>query len=223
MPRAGRTLVLAHRGDHRRHRENSLAAMVTALEQPACDGLELDVRSSRDGVPVLYHDPTLARLHGRSEGVVDLSASQLDALGVASLAAVLEAVPHRAFLDVEIKVVIGRPLIEVLAAGRGPGLSNAVISSFDERAILRVRQLAPDWPTWLNAFDLSPATVDRANGLGCEGISVEWHAIDGARVTRAHSAGLDVAAWTVARRPTRDRLARFGLVAICVDGAALTR
>lgn len=223
MRGGGRPHVLAHRGDHRRHPENSLAAMVTALELPACDGVEFDVRSSRDGMPVLYHDATLARVHGRPEAVADMSAQELDALGVASLAAVLAAVPHRAFLDVEIKVELGRSLIEVLAAGRGPALSNAVISSFDDRALRRVHELAPGWPTWLNAVDLSPATIDRARGLGCEGISVEWHAVDGERVSRAIAAGLDVAGWTVARRPTRDRLARLGLVAICVEGAALIR
>jgi glycerophosphoryl diester phosphodiesterase len=194
---------------------------MSALEPPACDGLEFDVRASRDGIPVLYHDATLTRVHGRPGAVADLSTSELDALGVPTLAAVLQAVPRRAFLDIELKVELGRTLIEVLAAGRGPALSNAVISSFDERAVRRVRELAPRWPTWLNAVDLSPATIDRAIGLGCGGISVEWHAIDGPRVSQAHLAGLEVAAWTVVRRPTRARLARLGLVAICVDGAAL--
>jgi glycerophosphoryl diester phosphodiesterase len=223
MTNRGRPLVLAHRGDHRWHPENSLAALMTALEQPGCDGIEFDVRASRDGIPVLYHDATLTRVHGRPGAVADLSASELDALGVPTLAAVLEAVPRRAFLDIELKVELGRALIEVLAAGRGPALSNAVISSFDGRAIRRVRELAPRWPTWLNAVDLSPATIGRAIELGCDGISVEWHAVDGSRVSRAQFVGLDVAAWTVVRRPTRDRLARLGLVAICVDGAALNR
>jgi glycerophosphoryl diester phosphodiesterase len=221
MPGARRTLLLAHRGDQRRDTENSLAALVTALDQPACDGLEFDVRSARDGVPVAYHDATLARVHGRPEAVADLSARELEALGVTSVATVLAAVPRRAFLDIDLKVEMGRPLIEVLAAGRGPSLSKAVISSFDGRALVRVRQLAPGWPTWLNARDLSPPTIDRAVELGCRGISVEWHAIDNRSVSLAYSAGLDIAAWTVTRRPTRDRLAKLGLVAICVEGAAL--
>jgi glycerophosphoryl diester phosphodiesterase len=37
----------------------------------------------------------------------------------------------------------------------------------------------------------------------------------------AAAAGLEVAAWTVRRRPTYERLARLGVVAICVEGAAL--
>lgn len=223
MAAVRRPLTLAHRGDHRRHLENSLPALVAALERPGCDGIEFDVRASRDGVPVVYHDATLARLHGRPQAVADLSAAELTRLGVVDLETVLAAVPRRAFLDVELKVELGRPLIEVLAAGRGPALSHAVISSFDERALGRVREMARDWPMWLNANELAPDTLDRAVALECRGVSAEWHAIDRASVARAHAAGLEVAAWTVTRRATRDRLARLGLVAICVEGAALAR
>jgi glycerophosphoryl diester phosphodiesterase len=220
MP-AVRPLALAHRGEGRRHPENTVPAFLAALNRPGCDGIEFDVRASRDGVPVIYHDATLERLHGRPEAVADLSAAELARLGVTDLEAVLAVVPRRAFLDVELKVELGRRLIETLAAGRGPALSHAVISSFEERALLRVRELARDWPTWLNTIDLAPATVDKAVALGCRGVSVEWHAVDNASVGRAHAAGLEVAAWTVTRRATRDRLARLGLVAICVEGAAL--
>ena len=46
-------------------------------------------------------------------------------------------------------------------------------------------------------------------------------AIDRRGVDAARAAGLDVAAWTVRRRPTFDRLARLGVVAVCVEGRAL--
>jgi glycerophosphoryl diester phosphodiesterase len=59
---AGRTLRLAHRGDHRHEPENTIAAFVAALAVSGCDGLEVDVRLSRDGVPVVIHDESLARV-----------------------------------------------------------------------------------------------------------------------------------------------------------------
>jgi len=217
----GRARIVAHRGDHRRHVENTLPALLAALDHPSCDGLEFDVRLSRDGVPVLCHDPTPLRVHGRPEAVDGLSVEELRAIGVSRLDDVLAAVPRRAFLDVEVKVEIGRPLVETLAAGRGPNLSNAVISSFDAGALRRVRGLAPDWPTWLIARDLSPATLDRAVDIGCRGVSIEWHALDRRGLAATSAAGLDVAAWTVTRRPTRDRLARLGVGTICVEGRAL--
>jgi glycerophosphoryl diester phosphodiesterase len=77
------------------------------------------------------------------------------------------------------------------------------------------------WPRWLNAHDLSPATVAVATGLECRGIAAEWHAIDERSVARVRDAGLELAAWTVRRRPTYARLERLGVVAICAEGHAL--
>lgn len=220
-PVPGRPLRLAHRGDHRHAPENSLAAFGAALRVAACDGLEFDVRLSHDGVPIVLHDPSLERVQGVAALAADLSAAELDDRGVPSLAAVLAATPHRAFLDVELKVPIGQALIAVLAAARGPELGHAVLSSFDPEALERVRGLAPGWPTWLNAEDLEPSTIDLARRLGCVGISADARAIDPRSAGAVARAGLALAAWTVRRRATFIRLARLGVVAVCVEGPAL--
>lgn len=216
-----RTLRLAHRGDARRAPENTIAALLAALAIPGCDGVELDVRLSADGEPVLLHDDTLLRVQARPERVEGLTLAELDRLGVPSLASALEALPHQAFVDVELKVAGGRRAVEVLAGGRGPQLRNAVVSSFDAAAIAQVRALAPAWPCWLSAGDAEAATIARAVALGCTGISIAWRALDASSLERAVQAGLEVAAWTVRRRPTYDRLARLGVTAICVEGTAL--
>ena len=215
------TLRLAHRGDWRRAPENSLAAFQAALTIPGCDGLELDVRASRDGVAVCYHDDTLTRLHGIDRRVAELRADELEALGIPTLRGVLTAVPRRAFLDVELKDDPGRGAFEALVAGRGPGLERAVVSSFQPATLRRIAGWAPAWGRWLNARDASAATVATALDLGCRGLSIEWHALDAASVGRVRAAGLEVAAWTVRRRPTARRLERLGVVAICAEAAAL--
>jgi len=219
--RTRRTLRLAHRGDHRHAPENTLAAFAAAMRIPACDGIEFDVQLSRDGAPIVLHDETLERVQGIAAAAADLSAAELEQHGVPTLAAVLAAVEHRAFLDVELKVPIGRPVVEVLAAGRGPELANAVVSSFEPEAIRRLRGLAPRWPTWLNAEDLATSTIRLAVELGCSGISAEWRSIDDASAMRVARAGLELAAWTVTRRPTYVRLSELGVVAVCAEGPAL--
>jgi glycerophosphoryl diester phosphodiesterase len=218
---AAGTLRLAHRGDWRVAPENTVAAFRAALDRPACDGLELDVRASSDGVPVVCHDATLERVQGRPDRVDATSAEVLDRLGVPTLAEVLEAIGRRPFLDVELKVDGGLAVVEVLAAGRGPELHNAVVSSFDRGALEAVARRAPAWRRWLIAFALDGATVSDALALGCRGVAAEWHALDAGAVGRARAAGLEVAAWTVRRRATFDRLARLGVVAVCVEAAAL--
>ena len=217
-----RPLRLAHRGDWRRAAENTIPALLAALEVPACDGLEFDVRASRGGVPVLSHDESLERVHGRADRVAELSAGELAVYGVSTLAAVLAAVPERAFLDVELKDDPGvAAVVAVLEAGRGRELQNAAVSSFAPATLDAVGRLRPAWDRWLNVVFLGEHAVETATDLGCRGIAAEWHTIDESAVRRARDAGLDVIAWTVRRRATFDRLMRLGVTAVCVEGAAL--
>jgi glycerophosphoryl diester phosphodiesterase len=214
-------LRLAHRGDWRRATENTIPAFLAALEIPGCDGIEFDVRAAAGGVPVVIHDATLRRVQAASGRVSAMKVEALGRHGVPTLEAVLEAVPRRAFLDVELKGDPGRAAVEVLLSGRGPGLERAVVSSFEAATLERVGRLAPGWPRWLNAEDLSPRTIELATRIECRGISAEWRSIDERSMARAGAAGLDVAAWTVRRRPTYARMERLGVVAICAEANAL--
>ncbi len=220
-PGGTRPLRLSHRGDWRQATENTIAAFLAAMAIPACDGLELDVRLSADGIPIVIHDETLARVQGQPVRADQVSAAALEDLGVPSLAAVLEAVPRRAFLDVELKDDPGRAIVEVLAAGRGAELHRAIVSTFDRDVLERIGGLAPAWPRWLNANDLEPATIAAAVELGCSAIAAHWRAIDPGSAARVRAAGLELAAWTVRRRASYERLARLGVMAVCVEAAAL--
>ena len=217
-------LRLAHRGDHANAPENSLAAFTAALARPGCDGLELDVRASADGIAIVLHDASLRRVQGRPESAADLTAGGLRELGVPSLAAVLAAFPPGAFLDVELKEDLGEVALAPLRAARGNPdgtLRRAVVSAFEPSTLATVRHLEPAWPCWLNVDDLEPATLAVAVALGCAGISADWRAIDARTSAAARRAGLDLAAFTVTRGGTLARLARLGVVAACVEGAAL--
>jgi len=68
-----RPLILGHRGASAVAPENTLAAFSRAISDGA-DGIEFDVRLSRDGVPVVIHDATLKRT-----GLIDRPVSQLTA------------------------------------------------------------------------------------------------------------------------------------------------
>jgi glycerophosphoryl diester phosphodiesterase len=214
-------LRLAHRGDWRQAPENSLAALLAGARMPGCDGVEFDVRLSHDRIPVVIHDATLERVQGVDAEVAGLSAAELEGHGVATLAEVLAALPRRSFLDVELKVVPGAETVAVLAAGRGPELHRAAISSFDPAALEAVAHLAPAWPRWLNAVVLDARAVAEAKRLGCVAVTGQWRSITPASVRLARDADLQVVAWTSRRRSTYARLARLGVLAICAEGPAL--
>lgn len=220
-PGASRPLRLAHRGDWRAAPENTIPALLAALRVPGCDGLEFDVNTSADGVPVLLHDDDLARVQGVAAPVRSLTAAELAQHGIPRLDDALAAVGPAPFLDVELK---GRPrdvVVVWLEAARGSSLDRAVVSSFDTGTLAWLREVRPSWPRWLNTEELEPATVATAVGLGCSAISAEWRAITPAAARRVAEAGLGLAAWTVRRRSTWTRLERLGAIAMCVEAAAL--
>jgi glycerophosphoryl diester phosphodiesterase len=220
-----RTLRLAHRGDWRQAPENTIRALELALDIAACDGLEFDVRLSRDGVPVLLHDLTLARVQGMPDAVNELDADALAEFGVPSLSDVLAAIDDSrpdAFLDVELKGTDhGPPTAEVLLASRGPAPHDAIVSSFEPATLEAMRDLLPRWGRWLNTHVLSAATIRQAIDLGCTGVSARHESIDPAGLAEAADAGLEVAGWTVRDLSTWERLAALGVRAVCVEAEAL--
>jgi glycerophosphoryl diester phosphodiesterase len=86
----GKTLNIAHRGGAALKPENTLAAFSAAIAR-GCDGAELDVQLSADGVVVVHHDyrlnPALTRyaggwLTGQTPAIKDLSFAALQAYDI---------------------------------------------------------------------------------------------------------------------------------------------
>ena len=55
---AGAPKCIAHRGEHSSELENSLRALSKAIESKI-DGVEFDIRHTRDGKAILVHNKTL--------------------------------------------------------------------------------------------------------------------------------------------------------------------
>lgn len=80
---ASKPLILGHRGSSAIAPENTLAAFSRAIRDGA-DGVEFDVRLSRDGVPVVIHDATLKRTGRIDQPVSELTAAELQEIDVGS-------------------------------------------------------------------------------------------------------------------------------------------
>ncbi|MEO6588127.1 MAG: glycerophosphodiester phosphodiesterase family protein [Pyrinomonadaceae bacterium] len=76
-------LIIAHRGAAAIAPENTLAAFKKAIEDEA-DGIEFDVRLSKDGEAVVFHDADLKRIAGRDEKIIDLSLEELRQIEIGS-------------------------------------------------------------------------------------------------------------------------------------------
>jgi glycerophosphoryl diester phosphodiesterase len=93
-------LILAHRGYHAAIPENTLAAFEAAVTVGA-NGIETDVRISRDGSPILIHD----RITPSGEAVADLTRTEIERIlgyEIPTLDEALESFPDIVW-NVEIK------------------------------------------------------------------------------------------------------------------------
>lgn len=73
--------IIAHRGASAHAPENTLAAFQRAIDDGA-DGIEFDVRLTKDGDAVVYHDRTLQRTAGQYAEVVETNVKDLARLDV---------------------------------------------------------------------------------------------------------------------------------------------
>lgn len=121
--------------------ENTLLGIRRALDM-RCDGVEIDVQLSADGVPVLIHDDDLQRTTDLTGLVADKTYAELQQLEagegepVPSLREALQLVDGRMLFVVELKIS---------AQADVPALCEAVLAEID-------RAGAMPW-TWLWSFD----------------------------------------------------------------------
>lgn len=91
-PEPWRPLVFAHRGSSHRHAEHTLDAYLLAIEEGA-DGLECDVRMTRDGHLVCLHDSRIDRTSDGRGRVSTQTLAELDRFDFASWRTDLPVVP----------------------------------------------------------------------------------------------------------------------------------
>jgi glycerophosphoryl diester phosphodiesterase len=81
LPAQSRVAVIAHRGEHLHHPENTLPAFQAAIDAGA-DFIEVDVRTTSDGKLVIMHDATVDSQTNGKGAVKDMTFAQIRALDV---------------------------------------------------------------------------------------------------------------------------------------------
>lgn len=196
-------LLHAHRGASHAAPENTLAAFALGVAEGA-DAIELDVRLSADGVPVVFHDDALARMTGAAGKVSETPWEALRALSVcgepipalADLGAFARA--HRIALNIEIKPT-ARP--HVLTAACAPLLAElmelvpTLVSSFDPRVLGDLARRLPSLPLALIFED--PSALAMLAHLPPVDLHPRHDLIDASTLPRLFDVPRAVRAWTV--------------------------
>lgn len=204
-PQGPQVRVIAHRGDSDAARENTLPAFAAALEIGA-DVIELDVRTSHDGVSMVIHDRTVLRLWGAIGRVDELTCAQLQQLGtdplrIPTLSQVLDlvgAAERRPVVLIDstdpadaraaFAVVAAHPAVtdgRVAIEWCGGTESLRAVRALDPAAVLSLSHYGGDLDEALIA-ELDPAMIN-----------IEASLLTPALIEQVHQRELKVATWTL--------------------------
>jgi len=229
-------LVIAHRGDSAHRPENTLASFASALEIGAAFA-EFDVHLTRDGQVVVIHDATLDRTTDGHGAVRNMTLAEIRRFSagyprrfgstyagerVPTLGEVLGLLRDRAKAMIEIKPEAvsddaeGGVEAHVVEEVRKARMEKEVaLISFERRALLRCRTLAPEILRG-HIFDRGKAgdMLGGAREVGSELIMPEKRLLSEDLRDRAREAGVKVATWVVDDVEEMRRLMRFELYGV---------
>ncbi|MEU1789928.1 glycerophosphodiester phosphodiesterase family protein [Streptomyces sparsogenes] len=223
-PPAARPLVYGHRGARADEPENTLRSFRHA-HRVGAEGVELDVRVSRDGRLVVIHDATVDRTTDGTGEVASLSLAELRELDagrgerIPTLSEALDAFPG--LVQVEIKAP---EAVEALAEldRRTPLPSRAVLTSFHPEVLDRAARLLPRVERGLITATPGEDLPARAAELNATWVCPELTPELTARlVERCHAQGLRVDAWPAADARLLARCVALGADAVTTDHPAL--
>ncbi|WP_372699620.1 glycerophosphodiester phosphodiesterase [Arthrobacter sp. JSM 101049] len=229
-------LGFSHRGDAPNGGENTLEAFRSAVER-GFGYLELDVRTTRDGVVMVFHDETLERVStgtGRLEDHTydDIRRLDVDGRAIPRFEDVLAAWPD-VRLNVDLKdeqsVV---PFAALLNQYRAH--DRVLVASFSDVRRRRVLGLL-DAPAASSPGRVTIAAAVLLGKVGLMGLLRPWLASVAALqvperhgrlrvvtprfIAQAHRAGLQVHVWVVNDRADMDRLLDLGVDGLLTDRA----
>lgn len=228
-------LITAHRGFSGRFPENTLRAVKEAL-RIGVDGIEVDARTTRDGVVILMHDETVDRTtdgRGRVRELTWREIRQLDAGSwrgeefrgepVPRLEDVLSETAGRTVLHVEVKERGEEEAVLKVIRECG-ALDWVVVTSFHPEVIRNVYYLEPRVGRslivgWLRAGEdvKKGLPIHWALECGANSLALYRGHVNEQIITYAHKRLLSVGAWTVNDVDEAAGLAMIGVDNITTD------
>ncbi|MEU9288911.1 glycerophosphodiester phosphodiesterase [Streptomyces sp. NPDC048275] len=211
--------AVAHRGDPYRVRENTIDSLRSALQLGA-DAVEIDVRTTRDGVPVLLHDETLKRLWELERPLRSLSCDELRGLtdgGVPTLVDALAATgDSRIMVDLP-GAANARAVRRVVDVIRECGAEDRVYYCADAQAMLAVRAADPAAEIALTWTTLAPPRPALLEAVRPRWLNYRFTLVDRALTAHVHRNGHLLSVWTPDTRRSMRRLLDMGVDSITTN------
>ncbi|MFD7815114.1 glycerophosphodiester phosphodiesterase [Streptomyces sp. NPDC059785] len=210
--------AVAHRGDPYRVRENTIDSLRSALRQGA-DAVEIDVRLTRDGVPVLLHDATLKRLWEQDRPLRSLSSDEVRGLtagGVPDLVRALAATDGSRVM-IDLPGADAAAVRRVVGVVREYGAEERVYYCAGAATMLAVRAADPAAEIALTWTTLAPPRPALLDAVRPRWLNYRFGLVDRELAARVHRGGHLLSVWTPDTRRSMRRLLDAGVDSITTN------
>ena len=219
-----RPMIIAHRGASKLARENTLEALKLAYQLKA-DGIEFDLRKTKDGIIVLNHDPSIDEFMICDNELKEITLKK--GYIISKFTDVVNELAGKLFMDIEIKEPgFEKEVIELMLIHTT--YENFMIRSFNKEIIIKVKEIDAKIKTALilgerhlkygifsRIFDVFPKKhIKKTN---CDVISPYHKLLLFSYVKRMHKLGIPVSVWTVTNMKQINKLMHKGVDYLIID------
>ena len=217
----------AHRGASAYAPENTMTAFRLGIKLGA-NGIETDVRKTKDGIPVLFHDAGLLRLTGTDRLIADMTLKELSGIKIPSPdGALTDTVPtleeflsfvkdQPAAVALELKDDGLEAVVIAMTAASGIA-DRCVVTSFSPEHLAIVKALAPEMKVGLLTDAVDEDVVSGLKKIGAEQICPKASVLTPELVRSLHKEGFCVRAWGIRDEEMMKEACRCGVDGMTVN------
>ncbi len=226
--------VIGHRGAAAIRPENTMAAVLKAIEDGA-DWVEIDVQETADGVVIIAHDSDFMKLAGVPLKVWDATMDDVAEIDIGSWFGPEYASERTPTLYDVLEAAKGKSkvIIELKYYGHDVDLENRVAAIVEELemqddiatmslkypAVQKMKALRPDW----RAGVLAATAIGDLSGLEGDFVAVNAATVSPGLIRSVHDAGKDIYVWTVNDPLQMSAMASMGVDGLITDRPAMAR
>lgn len=205
--------LFAHRGGAHEYDENTLSAFEETYKK-GIRGYETDIRRTKDGKLVIFHDDNFERIVGIKGGIEDLTLEEVKKLKtkkgntIPTLDEFIAFFKDKPGVYIEFEMKTNKPMyaeaelhtycdeLYQKAYSNKPEGSDYVLTSFDKRPLEYLKRTYPNVDLlFIKGEGLSQSVVDEAKAMGVTRIGASVHGTSRNMVIEAKKQGITVSLW----------------------------
>lgn len=197
----------AHRGASEYAPENTLSAFYLGIQMKA-NGIETDIRRSKDGVLVLFHDDTLERVAGIQLGVNDLNLDELKKILIYGnkgfipdrIVTLEEFLQLFAYRDLTFAIEIKEKGVEadtVELIRKYNALDKCIFTSFDFESLCALRKVDASIRLGYLVQDCSREYREQAKSIQCYQLCIKAENLTEQGAEEIYKEGFSIRAWGI--------------------------